>query len=64
MNFREIRQRPTTVYVILPTEELQRKAVWLRLVLSAALRACYQPGKRAGHAGDRGGLRPRPPCRD
>jgi type IV secretory pathway TraG/TraD family ATPase VirD4 len=44
MNFRDIRQRPTTVYVILPTEELQRKAVWLRLVLSAALRACYQPG--------------------
>jgi len=44
MNFRDIRRRPTTVYVILPTEELQRKAVWLRLVLSAALRACYQPG--------------------
>jgi type IV secretion system protein VirD4 len=45
MNFRvDIRRRPTTVYVILPTEELQRKAVWLRLVLSAALRACYKPG--------------------
>ena len=23
---------------------MQRKAVWLRLVLSSALRACYQPG--------------------
>ena len=44
MKFRDIRRRPTTVYVILPTEELERKAVWLRLILSAALRACYQPG--------------------
>jgi type IV secretion system protein VirD4 len=44
MKFRDIKRRPTTVYVVLPTEELQRKAVWLRLALSAALRACYQPG--------------------
>ena len=29
LNFRDIRRRPTTIYVILPTEELQRKAVWL-----------------------------------
>jgi type IV secretory pathway TraG/TraD family ATPase VirD4 len=45
MIFRDIRQRASTYYVVLPTEELQRKAVWLRLILSAALRACYQPGK-------------------
>ena len=44
VKLRDIRRRPTTVYVILPTEELQRKAVWLRLILSSALRACYQPG--------------------
>jgi type IV secretory pathway TraG/TraD family ATPase VirD4 len=44
MRFRDIKRRPTTVYVIVPTEELQRKAVFLRLALSAALRACYQPG--------------------
>jgi len=44
MKFRDIKRRATTVYVIIPTEELQRKAVFLRLVLSAALRACYQPG--------------------
>jgi type IV secretory pathway TraG/TraD family ATPase VirD4 len=43
MRFRDIKRRPTTVYVILPTEELQRKAVHLRLALSAALRASYQP---------------------
>ncbi|MGD0109652.1 MAG: type IV secretory system conjugative DNA transfer family protein [Rhodopila sp.] len=43
MKFRDIKHRPTTVYVIVPTEELQRKAVFLRLVLAAALRACYQP---------------------
>jgi type IV secretion system protein VirD4 len=44
VKFRDIKRRPTTVYVILPTEELQRKATWLRLVLSSALRACYQQG--------------------
>jgi type IV secretion system protein VirD4 len=44
VKFRDIKRRPTTVYVILPTEELQRKSIWLRLVLSAALRACYQQG--------------------
>jgi type IV secretion system protein VirD4 len=44
VKFRAIRQQPTTIYGILPTEELQRKAVWLRMFLSSALRACYQPG--------------------
>jgi type IV secretory pathway TraG/TraD family ATPase VirD4 len=42
--FRDIKRRPVTVYAGLPTEELQRKAVWMRLFLSAALRACYQHG--------------------
>src|ERR1700722_10944221 len=42
--FRGIKQRATTVYAGLPTEELQRKGVWERLVLSSGLRACYQPG--------------------
>ena len=44
VKFRDIKRRPTTIYVILPTEELQRKAVWLRLVLSSAPRACHQQG--------------------
>jgi type IV secretion system protein VirD4 len=44
VKFRDIKRRPTTIYVILPTEELQRKSIWLRLVLSTALRACYQHG--------------------
>ena len=30
--------------MILPTEELQAKAIWLRLILSSALRALYQHG--------------------
>ncbi|MGD0109063.1 MAG: type IV secretory system conjugative DNA transfer family protein [Rhodopila sp.] len=42
--FRDIKRRPTTVYAGLPTEELQSKSVWMRLVLSSSLRACYQPG--------------------
>lgn len=44
VKFRPIKRRATTIYCIVPTEELQRKAVFLRLVLAAALRACYQPG--------------------
>ena len=41
VNFRACIERPTTIYVILPTQELQSKSVYLRLVLSAALRGLY-----------------------
>ena len=44
VDFRACKHHATTIYVILPTEELQAKAVWLRLVLSSALRALYVQG--------------------
>jgi type IV secretion system protein VirD4 len=36
-DFREMKKRPITVYVILPPEMMMRHAKWLRLVLSAAI---------------------------
>ncbi|MBV8592445.1 MAG: hypothetical protein JO212_20690, partial [Acetobacteraceae bacterium] len=45
VDFRECRKRCSTYYVVVPTEELEDKAVYLRLALSAALRAIYRtPG--------------------
>jgi type IV secretion system protein VirD4 len=44
IDFRELRKRPTTVYVILPGDYLKTHAVWLRLVLVSALRSLYRPG--------------------
>jgi type IV secretion system protein VirD4 len=41
VDFRECRKRSTTIYIIVPTTELQSKAVYLRLALSSALRALY-----------------------
>ena len=41
VDFRACRKRPTTIYIIIPTTELQSKAVYLRLALSSALRALY-----------------------
>lgn len=43
-DFRQLRARPTTVYVILPADEITRKRRWTRLVITAALRAHFQPG--------------------
>lgn len=44
INFRALRERPTTVYVILPADYLRSHSVWLRLVIVSALRALYRPG--------------------
>src|SRR6202162_1635369 len=45
VDFRDCRKRASTYYVIVPTEELEDKAVYLRLALAAALRAIYRtPG--------------------
>jgi type IV secretion system protein VirD4 len=44
VDFNACRQRPTTIYVIIPTAELINKASYLRLVLSSALRALYRDG--------------------
>lgn len=42
INLRGLASRPMTVYAIVPTEELQAKGVYLRLLLSSALRALYR----------------------
>jgi type IV secretion system protein VirD4 len=44
VNFGRLKNRPTTVYVILPAERLRTHSVWLRLVLVSALRSLYRPG--------------------
>ena len=42
VDFRVLKQRPTTVYVIIPTQELANKAPYLRLLLATALRHLYR----------------------
>jgi len=44
IDFSTLKDRLTTVYVILPAEDLTKNAVWLRLVLVTALRSLYRPG--------------------
>jgi type IV secretion system protein VirD4 len=44
IDFRMLKQRPVTVFVVLPAERLRTHGVWLRLVITSALRALYQPG--------------------
>src|SRR5271165_2500617 len=44
VDFRQLKERPTTVYVILPAERMRTHSVWLRLVVVSALRALYRPG--------------------
>jgi type IV secretion system protein VirD4 len=44
INFRNIRNTPTTVFVILPAERMRTHSVWLRLVVVSVLRAMYNAG--------------------
>ena len=44
IDFRRLKQKPSTVYVILPGERLREHAIWLRLVIAWALRGLYSPG--------------------
>jgi type IV secretion system protein VirD4 len=47
-DFREMKKRPVTVYLILPPEMLDRHSKWLRLVLTSALRGVLrlrEPGE-------------------
>ena len=44
VDFRKLKEKPTTVYVILPAERMRTHSVWLRLVVVSALRALYRPG--------------------
>ena len=42
VDFRALKERCTTVYVILPTKEMRNKAPYLRLLLATALRHLYR----------------------
>ena len=44
VDFRKLKDRPTTIYVILPAERMRTHSTWLRLVVVSALRALYRPG--------------------
>ena len=44
VDFSKLKERPTTVYVILPAERMRTHSIWLRLVIVSALRALYRPG--------------------
>jgi type IV secretion system protein VirD4 len=44
IDFKRLKDVPTTVYVILPAERLRTHSVWLRLVVVSALRALYRAG--------------------
>jgi type IV secretion system protein VirD4 len=44
VDFRKLKEKPTTVYVILPAERMRTHSAWLRLVVVSALRAHYRPG--------------------
>ncbi|MEI9994660.1 MAG: type IV secretory system conjugative DNA transfer family protein [Rhizomicrobium sp.] len=37
-DFREMKKRPVTVYIVLPPEMIERHSKWIRLVLTSALR--------------------------
>lgn len=44
VDFSKLKEKRTTVYVILPAERMRTHSVWLRLVIVSALRALYRPG--------------------
>ncbi len=44
IDFGDLKERPITVYLILPAERMRTHSVWLRLVIVSALRALYRPG--------------------
>jgi type IV secretion system protein VirD4 len=44
IDFAALKDRPITVYLILPAERMRTHRVWLRLIIVSALRALYRPG--------------------
>src|SRR6202035_5837047 len=44
VDFRKLKEKPTTVYVILPAERMRTHSTWLRLVVVSVLRALYRAG--------------------
>jgi len=47
IDFASLKQTPTTVYLILPPEQLTTHGVWLRLMITAALRPLLRSAQRA-----------------
>jgi len=48
IDFREMKKRPITVYVILPPDMMERHGRWLRMLISSALRGVMrlrEPGE-------------------
>lgn len=45
IDLRQLGDRPVSVFVILPAEMYETHSVWLRLLVSSALRALYRPSK-------------------
>src|SRR4051794_29194561 len=43
-DFRQLRQQPTSIYVVLPPDEITHKRRWSRVLLASALSAHYVPG--------------------
>jgi type IV secretion system protein VirD4 len=43
-SFRQLRERPTTVYAVLPASEITRKRRWTRALMTDALCAHFRPG--------------------
>jgi type IV secretory pathway TraG/TraD family ATPase VirD4 len=41
-DFAEVKQRPTTVFLVLPPLMMERHGKWIRLMLTSALRACMR----------------------
>lgn len=44
VDFARLKEKPTTVYLILPAERMRAHSVWLRLVIVSALRVLYRAG--------------------
>lgn len=44
LDFARLKEKPTTVYLILPAQEMRNHNIWLRLLVVSALRALYTPG--------------------
>ena len=42
-DFRDLKREPTTVYLVIPPDKMERHGKWLRLVLTAALQATMRP---------------------
>jgi type IV secretion system protein VirD4 len=44
VDMRDLRKRPTTVFIVLPPDEITRKRRWTRTIVASALAAHFEPG--------------------